>query len=154
MLLNIYQSLHKKAKSVCAEGKHWVMLKRKSGWCSVSHQVPPFGQQRTNKLRPNVSGSSYVDVLGFFFFFKTKLWGSETVPRLSALAQAPHTGSSIRILLLPRPCCDLAVNLQTPSPFIRFRSGPSKVGEAAYPPSRRSAPHYSLAFIVTVMYVH
>lgn len=154
MFLNIYQSLHKKAKSVCAEGKHWVMLKRKSGWvmCSVSRQVPCFGQQRTNKFRPHVSGSSYVDVLVFFSF--SKIWGSETVPELPALAQAPHTGSSIRILLLPRPCCDLAVNLQTPSPFIRFCSGPSKAGEAAYPPSCLSAPRYSLAFIVTVMYVH
>lgn len=88
----------------------------------------------------------------FSLFFKAKLWSSETVPELSALAQAPHTGSSIRILLLPRPCRDLAVNLQTPSPFIA-RVLP-KQARPRISPSRLSAPRYSLAFIVTVMYVH
>lgn len=85
--------------------------------CPTSLQVHCFGHCRANTLRLNATGSSLI--LYIYVFPKTKLWGSDTVPERSALAQTPlttlHTKSSIRILPLPRPCRDLVVNPQSRS---------------------------------------
>lgn len=102
-----------KAGSECANGKRRVMLNVSS--LPSGPFLWPVPRQHSQASRYRL----HTDFLFVFLFFsKSRLWGSETVPSRSSVAPPLplHTGSSIRILLLPRPRRDLVVNPQSQSP--------------------------------------
>lgn len=85
--------------------------------CRISLQVPLLWPvQSQNTPRPDATGSSRI--LFIYLFFQDKALGLWYCPPDAQrwLRHPLRTGSSIRILLLPRPCRDLVVNLQSRSP--------------------------------------